>query len=113
MLKGHIQGHSDAEGYFVQELGLMLLLNTNRRPYSSPPLIGTPLLTTNSVLIRALSSGERKHHLIIFKALAAKTFVSSLSTNRLSFKRLSTVYGKSNYTSRFVTVTQIWKAYIL
>ncbi len=31
--------------------------------YSSPPLIRTPLLPTNSVLFREVSFGEREHHM--------------------------------------------------
>ena len=31
--------------------------------YSSPPLIGTPLLPNNSVLIREVSFGEREHYI--------------------------------------------------
>ncbi len=31
--------------------------------YGSPPLIGTPLLPNNSVLIREVSFGDREHHM--------------------------------------------------
>ncbi len=47
----------------------LIRLETFNSQYSSPPLIRTPLRSNNSVLIREVSFGEKKH---IFTVLAAK-----------------------------------------
>ncbi len=60
--------------------------------YNGPAPIRTPLLPSNSVLIREVSFGEREHHM--HSQLAAKNFVSFLEGCPLytvSFKRGTTV----------------------
>ncbi len=39
------------------------LLKPSESQYSGPPLIRTPLLPNNSVLIREVSFGEREHYI--------------------------------------------------
>ena len=43
--------------------GLLIRMALKQWLYSSPPLIGTPLLPQKCVLIREVSFGEREHHM--------------------------------------------------
>ncbi len=50
--------------------------------YTSPTLIGTPILSNNSVLIREVSYGEREHYMQ-YQYLLARTYVLSRGVSTL------------------------------
>ncbi len=60
--------------------------------YHSPPLIRTPLVCNNSVLIREVSFGEREHHMYTQNMLPRNCALSRVvSSLRVSFKRGTTL----------------------